>query len=62
MTLFCKPFVEFFLPEPDWKMLRERLDKHPEVTYFAGNNAGQFECSDGEVVNPVTWGAFSGKE
>jgi methylenetetrahydrofolate reductase (NADPH) len=54
--------VEFFLPEPDWKMLRELLDKHAEVTYFAGNNQGQFECSEGEAVNPVTWGTFSGKE
>jgi methylenetetrahydrofolate reductase (NADPH) len=54
--------VEFFLPSSDWKVLRETLDKHPEVTYFAGNAQGQFEGSEDNAVNPVTWGTFSGKE
>ncbi|KAJ8605717.1 hypothetical protein MRB53_041358 [Persea americana] len=58
-----KPFVEFFVPASDWKALRERLDSSPDqVTYFAGNARGDFMSSDEESVNPVTWGAFKGKE
>jgi methylenetetrahydrofolate reductase (NADPH) len=60
--VFQKPFVELFMPESDWKALRERLDKHGEVTYLAGNITDNFECSEGEPVNPVTWGTFAGKE
>ena len=61
--VFQKPFVEFFLPAKDWKSLRQKLgDRNDEVTYFAGNGAGEFAASDEKSVNPVTWGAFSGKE
>jgi methylenetetrahydrofolate reductase (NADPH) len=50
------------MPSRDWKTLREKLDKHSEVTYFAGNCKGQFEASEDEAVTPVTWGTFPGKE
>jgi methylenetetrahydrofolate reductase (NADPH) len=60
--VFQKPFVEFFLPSSDWTRLRDKLDNQAEVTYFAGDAAGQFESSDEEAVNPVTWGTFTGKE
>lgn len=57
--------MEFFLPSKDWNILRERLDKlaaNDEVTFYAGNAAGEFQVSDESSVNPVTWGAFKGKE
>ncbi|KAF2403057.1 methylenetetrahydrofolate reductase-like protein [Trichodelitschia bisporula] len=60
--VFQKPFVELFLPSQDWKELKAKLDDLPEVTYFAGNDAGAFDASDPAAVNPVTWGAFPGKE
>lgn len=60
--VFQKPFVEFFLPSADWAALKPKLDAHPQVTYFAGNAAGDIESSDEESVNPVTWGTFAGKE
>ena len=60
--VFQKPFVEFFLPAADWKRLRRSLEEDEQVTYFAGNAAGDFACSDEYSVNPVTWGAFTGKE
>ncbi|KAF2140394.1 uncharacterized protein K452DRAFT_230630 [Aplosporella prunicola CBS 121167] len=60
--VFQKPFVEFFLPSADWRKLKARLDQIEEVTYFAGNHAGEFDASDEESVNPVTWGSFAGKE
>lgn len=60
--VFQKPFVEIFLPSADWKRLRPLLEREEEVTYFAGNAAGEFASSDEKSVNPVTWGAFAGKE
>lgn len=44
-------------------MLREKLEQRgDEFTYFAGNAAGEFQASDEMSLNPVTWGAFKGKE
>jgi methylenetetrahydrofolate reductase (NADPH) len=60
--VFQKPFVEFFVPAADWKALQPRLKAHEQITYFAGNAAGDFEASSEEGVNPVTWGTFAGKE
>jgi methylenetetrahydrofolate reductase (NADPH) len=60
--VFQKPFVEFFLPSTDWEKLKTRLEAHDQITYFAGNANGDFEASDEEGVNPVTWGTFAGKE
>lgn len=62
LTLFSQPFVEIFVSSADWKNLKERLDKEEELTYFAGNNAGDFDATDEDIVNPVTWGSFTGKE
>jgi methylenetetrahydrofolate reductase (NADPH) len=60
--VFQKPFVEFFLPSAEFHALKQRLDAHEQVTYFAGNDAGDFEASNEDSVNPVTWGTFAGKE
>lgn len=60
--VFQKPFVEFFLPSAEWKRLRPKLEEDEQVTYFAGNAAGDFVCTDEQSVNPVTWGTFTGKE
>ncbi len=60
--VFQKPFVELFLPSQYWNQLKTMLDSLTQVTYFAGNAAGDFEASDEASVNPVTWGTFPGKE
>ena len=68
--VFQKPFVEFFLPSSDFKRLHALLTSEThkeELTFFAGNAAGDFLSSDQmngkvESVNPVTWGTFAGKE
>jgi len=60
--VFQKPFVEFFIPASQFAQLKTRLDAHDQITYFAGNAAGDFEASSEESVNPVTWGTFAGKE
>jgi methylenetetrahydrofolate reductase (NADPH) len=60
--VFQKPFVELFIPSSDWAILKPRLDAHEQTTYFAGNAQGDWEASNEEGVNPVTWGTFPGKE
>ncbi|RMZ21359.1 hypothetical protein D0859_14627 [Hortaea werneckii] len=60
--VFQKPFVELFLPSADWQRLKPILQSDDQVTYYAGNAAGEFQSSDENSVNPVTWGTFAGKE
>ncbi|KAJ9659450.1 methylenetetrahydrofolate reductase 1 [Coniosporium apollinis] len=60
--VFQKPFVEFFLPSADWQKLQRKLAEHEEVTYFAGNKAGDIAATKEDSVHAVTWGAFAGKE
>ncbi|KAI9822611.1 MAG: hypothetical protein M1827_000330 [Pycnora praestabilis] len=60
--VFQKAFVEFFLPASDWQILRKKLISLEDVTFYAGNNAGDFDTSHADSVNAVTWGAFPGKE
>ncbi|KAI6834313.1 methylenetetrahydrofolate reductase-like protein [Hortaea werneckii] len=60
--VFQKPFVELFLPSADWQRLKPILQADDQVTYYAGNAAGDFQSSDENSVNPVTWGTFAGKE
>ena len=50
------------LPSADFAKLKPRLDEHEQITYFAGNAAGDFEAKQEDGVNPVTWGTFAGKE
>ena len=65
--VFQKAFVEFFLSSSSFhNNLRphlERLHKEGEISYYAGNAAGDFYSSEGsEAVHAVTWGSFAGKE
>lgn len=60
--VFQKPFVEFFIPSAQYAQLKPRLQAHDQITWFAGNAAGDFEASQEDGVNPVTWGTFAGKE
>ena len=72
--VFQKAFVEFFIPETDWKnILRPHLvsaNIAPEVSWyaapcpsFAGDGASLFQSSEEPTaVNSVTWGSFPGKE
>lgn len=60
--VFQKPFVEFFIPNDEWRKLHSKLFEHPQITYFAGNAKSDFASNNAESVNPVTWGTFAGKE
>ena len=63
--VFQKAFVECFVPSSAFENLRKILEAEETnggFTYFACNAAGEFVASDADTVNPVTWGAFTGKE
>ncbi|TPX09638.1 uncharacterized protein E0L32_009111 [Thyridium curvatum] len=73
--VFQKAFVEFFIMDSEWEVLRERLSR-PEmknhICFYAANATGDFQSSDfsggldKEVkeasTNAVTWGVFPAKE
>ncbi|KAL1297769.1 hypothetical protein AAFC00_006306 [Neodothiora populina] len=60
--VFQKPFVELFCSNEDWKRLKAKIAQDEDVTFFACNAAGDFEATDEDSLNPVTWGCFTGKE
>ena len=65
--VFQKAFVEFFVPASAFNTtLRPHLDrlrKDGEISYYAGNAAGDFQSSESsDAVHAVTWGSFAGKE
>ena len=65
--VFQKAFVEFFVPASAFNTtLRPHLDrlrKDGEISYYAGNAAGDFQSSESsDAVHAVTWGIFAGKE
>lgn len=65
--VFQKAFVEFFLPSSAFHaQLLPYLQSEaiaPQVSFYAGNAAGQFMSSESEkAVHVVTWGSFPGKE
>ena len=65
--VFQKSFVEFFVSAHIFQdTIKPHLDilhKNGEVSYYAGNAAGEFLSSEHqEAVHAVTWGSFAGKE
>ncbi|KAF3935238.1 hypothetical protein ABW19_dt0202112 [Dactylella cylindrospora] len=62
--VFQKAFVEFFMPDEDWQLLRGKLESNEDVSFYAGNKAGDFVSNmpADSAMNAVTWGAFPGKE
>ncbi|KAK4694832.1 methylenetetrahydrofolate reductase (NADH), partial [Lecanoromycetidae sp. Uapishka_2] len=65
--VFQKSFVEFFVDGPIFQEKLhpqlKRLHEDGEVSYYAGNAAGEFISSEApEAVHAVTWGSFAGKE
>ena len=65
--VFQKAFVEIFVSASSFhNSLRPHLDalhQQAEVSYYAGNAAGEFFSSEEvEAVHAVTWGSFAGKE
>jgi methylenetetrahydrofolate reductase (NADPH) len=65
--VFQKSFVEFFVSDSTFQNTLhphlDRLYKDGEISYYAGNAAGNFVSSEPpEAVHAVTWGSFAGKE
>lgn len=64
--VFQKAFVEMFIPRKEWEVLKEKLDRDEEVTYYASRGRKEEKLvtseSSEESVNAVTWGCFPSKE
>ncbi|KAI8991442.1 methylenetetrahydrofolate reductase-domain-containing protein [Mycotypha africana] len=61
--VFQKAYLEFFVPHDKLDDLTKKIEKDPEVTYFAVNNKGDLKTNaPSDEPNAVTWGVFPGKE
>ncbi|KAF5671502.1 methylenetetrahydrofolate reductase (NADPH) [Fusarium heterosporum] len=73
--VFQKSFVEFFIPESEWNILKAKLvssELQGYVCFYASNARGDYITSDSSdhldgsteasSTNAVTWGVFPGKE
>jgi methylenetetrahydrofolate reductase (NADPH) len=62
--VYQKAYLEVLIHPSLIKTLIERMDKDPEITYFAVNNRGELitNTQDDSGPNAVTWGVFPGKE
>jgi methylenetetrahydrofolate reductase (NADPH) len=62
--VYQKAYLEVLVHPSLIKTLIERMDKDPEITYFAVNNRGELitNTQDDSGPNAVTWGVFPGKE
>ncbi|CAN8103170.1 unnamed protein product [Discula destructiva] len=61
--VYQKAYVELFVSPDVFPELISRIEKNPDLTYYAVTKDGQFTTntpSDGP--NAVTWGVFPGKE
>ncbi|KAI7901529.1 methylenetetrahydrofolate reductase-domain-containing protein [Cokeromyces recurvatus] len=61
--VYQKAYIEFFLSPDKLDELTEKMEKDPEVTYFAVNKKGELKTNtEYDEPNAVTWGVFPGKE
>jgi methylenetetrahydrofolate reductase (NADPH) len=64
--VFQKAFVEFFISDEQWRLLKTKLDQAgPEVTYYEGTAAKDNNFSSNlpkGSSNAVTWGVFPNRE
>ncbi|KAI9884350.1 MAG: hypothetical protein M1823_003867 [Watsoniomyces obsoletus] len=61
--VYQKAYLELFVPPTLIDELIRRIERDPDLTYYAVNKGGQLRtnaANDGP--NAVTWGVFSGKE
>jgi methylenetetrahydrofolate reductase (NADPH) len=58
-----KAYLEFFCCPEKFQSLTERLEKDPDVTYYAVTKTGDLVTNNTRPgPNAVTWGVFPGKE
>lgn len=64
--VFQKAFVEIFISDDDWKVLKLKLDAlTPEISYYQASNIPGREFSTSlskGASNAVTWGVFPNRE
>jgi len=61
--VYQKAYLEFFCCPEKFQSLTERLEKDPDVTYYAVTKTGDLVTNNTRPgPNAVTWGVFPGKE
>ncbi len=61
--VYQKAYLELLVPPELISEVIARVERDPDLTYYAVNNAGQLQSNAaGDGPNAVTWGVFPGKE
>jgi methylenetetrahydrofolate reductase (NADPH) len=61
--VYQKAYLELLVPPALMGALIDRIEKDPDLTYYAVNKAGNLMTNSlGDGPNAVTWGVFPGKE
>ncbi|KIN08376.1 hypothetical protein OIDMADRAFT_110362 [Oidiodendron maius Zn] len=61
--VYQKAYLELLVPPSLMSALIGRIEKDPDLTYYAVNKAGNLMTNSlGDGPNAVTWGVFPGKE
>ncbi|KAF1812067.1 methylenetetrahydrofolate reduct [Eremomyces bilateralis CBS 781.70] len=61
--VFQKAYLESFVSPEMISELITRIERNPDMTYYAVNKAGELKTNaPGDGPNAVTWGVFPGKE
>lgn len=61
--VYQKAYLELLVSPDVFPELISRIEKHPDLTYYAVTKAGNFRTNaPSEGPNAVTWGVFPGKE
>ncbi|KAI7861583.1 methylenetetrahydrofolate reductase-domain-containing protein [Spinellus fusiger] len=61
--VYQKAYLEFFVSPQQLSELLVKINKDPQVTYYAVNKQGDLRTNtQSDLPNAVTWGVFPGKE
>ncbi|KAL7270884.1 methylenetetrahydrofolate reductase (NAD(P)H) met13 [Rhizina undulata] len=60
--VYQKAYVELLVQPELLPELITRIEREPEVTYYAVNKSGNLKSNSPEGPNAVTWGVYPGKE
>ena len=61
--VYQKAYLELFISPEIISELITRIERNPDLTYYAVNKAGDLKTNaPGDGPNAVTWGVFPGKE
>ena len=60
--VYQKAYLEFFTSSNNLDKIRQLVQRHPNLVFYAVNYNGDVVCSGPKGVTALTWGVFPNKE